>query len=1095
MQTSDSNVIALTSRSVARPRTKEAPRVAAEAPLSVLIIDDTPEDRMVVRLALESQGYLLNEVDTGERGLAAAAALQPDCILLDYHLPDLDGDEVLDALRRSDGAMPCAVVMLTGSSNGETAARLIKAGALDYLRKERLFEDNLRRAVQGAVERHRLIEEGRRTEERNAYLAAIVAASTDAIVSTGVNDRVMSWNPGAETMFGYAEHEAVGRTIEELIVPPPMIEQRRKLYADVRAGHVAIALESERRRKDGSLLPVEINASPMFNGAGVVSGISVVIRDIAERKRAEANMAFLAELGQALAPLEASEDVARIATQRLVDYFAAARCMLVTIDEAQDRAMVFHDYAADGLPSLVGSYPIFEFHPKQERAQLVEGKPIVIQDTRAGRPAEAADRFASLGVGALVNIPHMHRGRWKFMLSLARAEPTEWRDDQVELLREVATRVYLRLERARSEDALRESEARFRQVAESLPQMVWTCEADGPCDWLSSQWVRYTGIPEATQLGYGWLEQLHPGDREPTIAAWREAAGAGKDYAGEFRIRRHDGAYRWFRTLAVPLRDGNGAIQKWFGSNTDIHDIVEAEERLHERVRQLDLLARISQKLLFGREVERVLLESIFRETAEHLGVEMFYHYRPAEQPRLLRLDACGGISAQERQLFATMRFGELLCGRVAETRERLIVEDLQHSTQPGSEVLNAAGATSYAGFPLVAYGELVGTVAFISRERVHFRDGDMQVLQTICDQIATSLERARLERELCESEEGLSRAQNIAHIGSWELDIVGDRLSWSDETYRIFGLRPQEFSASYEAFLEAVHPDDRDTVDAAYSASVRDNRDTYEIEHRILRKSTGEVRIVHERCEHLRDDEGRIVRSVGMVQDITERKQAEDHVQLLMREVSHRSKNMLGLVQAIARQTAATRSEDFIESFEQRVQALAASQDLLVNSDWKNVALGDLVRSQLAHFGGARGTRVSLHGPPVEIAASASQGLGMALHELATNAAKYGALSNDAGRVAISWAVLSDAPGNTRFKMEWVESGGPLVAKPTRRGFGSTVIGRMIKMSFGCDAEIDFAPTGFVWRIDCAAERVLEGRSAPSTPRLNGATAAGSAP
>ncbi len=136
---------------------------------------------------------------------------------------------------------------------------------------------------------------------------------------------------------------------------------------------------------------------------------------------------------------------------------------------------------------------------------------------------------------------------------------------------------------------------------------------------------------------------------------------------------------------------------------------------------------------------------------------------------------------------------------------------------------------------------------------------------------------RKRAEDALRENESRLNRAQEIAHLGSWELDLVNNRLTWSDEVYRIFGLQPQEFGATYEAFLEAVHPDDRAAVDAAYSGSVREGRDTYEIEHRVVRKLTGETRIVHERCEHIRDASGRIIRSIGMVHDITDRKRTEE--------------------------------------------------------------------------------------------------------------------------------------------------------------------------------------------------------------------------
>jgi PAS domain S-box-containing protein len=132
-------------------------------------------------------------------------------------------------------------------------------------------------------------------------------------------------------------------------------------------------------------------------------------------------------------------------------------------------------------------------------------------------------------------------------------------------------------------------------------------------------------------------------------------------------------------------------------------------------------------------------------------------------------------------------------------------------------------------------------------------------------------------EKELEERNALINQSQAIAHIGSWELDLATNQLNWSDEVYRILGLRPQEFSATYEAFLEIIHPDDRAAVDAAYSGSVREGRLTYEIEHRIIRRNTGEIRVVQEKCKHIKDDSGRIVRSVGMVHDITERKRAEE--------------------------------------------------------------------------------------------------------------------------------------------------------------------------------------------------------------------------
>lgn len=153
--------------------------------------------------------------------------------------------------------------------------------------------------------------------------------------------------------------------------------------------------------------------------------------------------------------------------------------------------------------------------------------------------------------------------------------------------------------------------------------------------------------------------------------------------------------------------------------------------------------------------------------------------------------------------------------------------------------------------------------------------------------------ERKHMEVALRESEASLKRSQEIAHLGSWELDLAGNHLTWSDEIYRIFGLQPQEFGATYEAFLDHVHPDDRSKVDEAYRISLQNGRDSYEIEHRVVRKNSGEIRYVHEKCQHLRDSDGMVIRSVGMVHDITDRKHAEEALQRRTEELAAANKEL----------------------------------------------------------------------------------------------------------------------------------------------------------------------------------------------------------
>ncbi|MGE0468290.1 MAG: PAS domain S-box protein [Nitrospira sp.] len=301
---------------------------------------------------------------------------------------------------------------------------------------------------------------------------------------------------------------------------------------------------------------------------------------------------------------------------------------------------------------------------------------------------------------------------------------------------------------------------------------------------------------------------LHPEDRARVWHKLQDLMTRQKaDYADDYRFIHPDGSVHWMSGTGRLYYDEQGQAIRMTGVVQDISERKQAEEQLQQRNRQLELLALSSQRLLLGAESEQDLLEPIFMDIARLIEMEMFYHYRPSEVPRMLRLHTSGGITEKERTQFATMGFGELLCGRVAEWRERVIVEDLQHSFHPGSDVLKAAGATSYAGFPLVANGELVGTIAFISNGRRHLRDGDVQMIQTICDQIATALERTKLQRELRESEERLLAIFDRAPAAIFIKDRDGRSLFMNDECARVLNLDRSQVrgKTEYELYPPAL--------------------------------------------------------------------------------------------------------------------------------------------------------------------------------------------------------------------------------------------------------------------------------------------------
>ncbi len=276
------------------------------------------------------------------------------------------------------------------------------------------------------------------------------------------------------------------------------------------------------------------------------------------------------------------------------------------------------------------------------------------------------------------------------------------------------------------------------------------------------------------------------------------------------------------------------------------------------------------------------------------------------------------------------------------------------------------------------------------------------------------------------------------------------------------------------EDLLKRVHPDDAERFRANRQGALDPANAKPYVHHEFrVRRRDGTVRWVEGNGLAYFEGAGperRLVSFGGTVQDITERKEREEKEHLLMREVNHRAKNMLCVVDSIAHQTATRNPEDFIERFSERIQALSANQDLLIRNEWNGVEIDDLVCAQLAHFADLIGPRIALRGPKLRLNPASAQAIGLALHELATNAGKYGALSTEMGRVDIGWVIDGDT-----LAMNWTEHEGPRVSAPKRRGFGTIVMEAMAERSVNGTVDLDYAPSGLTWRLTCPAASALE--------------------
>ena len=316
-----------------------------------------------------------------------------------------------------------------------------------------------------------------------------------------------------------------------------------------------------------------------------------------------------------------------------------------------------------------------------------------------------------------------------------------------------------------------------------------------------------------------------------------------------------------------------------------------------------------------------------------------------------------------------------------------------------------------------------------------------------------------------------------LAAVVQSSLDAVmsmgpdGTVRTWNPGSEALFGYRPEEIIGRPASLLypENAQREAQETYDELRLGNyVR--RDV------VRRHKDGTLVNVNVNIAPMHAADGNLSGFSAIIRDISDRKQHEEHLRLVMRELSHRSKNLLAVIQAMARQTARSSNdlEEFERNYSQRLQALSASHDLLVNQNWHGAPLADLLRSILSPFDDDVADRIELIGPSLFVTPTAAQNLALSVHELATNASKYGALSVPDGRVTIEWHMETAQDGQERLRINWKEVGGPIVEKPKRRGFGHIVINRMVAQALDAEVDLEFAPEGVSWTLKIPAAFIV---------------------
>jgi two-component sensor histidine kinase len=327
--------------------------------------------------------------------------------------------------------------------------------------------------------------------------------------------------------------------------------------------------------------------------------------------------------------------------------------------------------------------------------------------------------------------------------------------------------------------------------------------------------------------------------------------------------------------------------------------------------------------------------------------------------------------------------------------------------------------------------------------------------------------DRRRNEERLRETRDALRLATEASQLGWGAWDFASGQADWDARARQIIGLGEDE--NTIETWMARVHPADRPRIEAEVAASLRDHR-PFDLEYKVIH-SDGTTRSVHGTGYFQAPAHGGAARGTGLVRDVTDFRRWEESQRLLIGELNHRVKNMLAVIQSIARQTQRTTTgvDDFIAAFGNRVQALAAAHDILTQRRWSGAGLDQIVHTAIASFA-VEGDQIEISGPEIKLGPDATISFAMAFHELATNALKHGALSVPEGRVKIFWNITEAG----RVVVHWTESSGPRVEPPTRKGFGTRLLEQGIARELDGVAEADYCAEGFCWKMEFSVDDSL---------------------
>ena len=579
----------------------------------------------------------------------------------------------------------------------------------------------------------------------------------------------------------------------------------------------------------------------------------------------------------------------------------------------------------------------------------------------------------------------------------------------------------------------RRSEAQFALAAKIARVGRFTFDIASGTMEVSPGYAAIHGLPEGTRESTRaeWRARVHPDDLPRLDTNLQRDIDAGRsEHDCEYRIIRAAGDTRWLEARSFISYDREGVAVGIIGVNIDVTERKKIELALAERNTQIALAgtAALVGSYVYEADLERMKVSEGYAAM----------HGLPERTTETTRSEWRTRVHPDDLAPLEALR-----------TRS---ISDRRSEFDVDYRIIRASGEIRW-----------IEARSFIS----YNPDGHPQRMVGVNIDVT---KRKQTEQALAERNAQLTLAGRAALVGSYAFDVDTGKMQVSEGYAAIHGLPEGTTETWLSEWRARVHPGDLGRVEELRDRGYADRRKEDNAEYRII-LPTGEVRWIERRGSISYGADGRPERVLGVNIDITGRKRAEEQQRTLHAELDHRVKNVLAIVSAIAANTrdASSSMDDFVAAIDRRIRSMASTHELLSSCQWQGVPLRELLRCELAPY--ASNTNICIEGPEVVLRAEAAQTTALVFHELATNAAKYGALSSPEGRVSVCWQRPRNGQALGPLVIEWLEVGGPPVKDPTNSGYGKSVITELVPYELGGRASLEFPREGVRCRLEIPAE------------------------